>query len=214
MGVTIDVVIGFKGGIGKTFITQILCERRANFSEQQPVEVNLEDSLWPEKFQALITDILALLDRQKRSMVVDCGQCGFPLVAFMEESGFIRELISREHPARIHVPICGGSLQDITARHADMVRVSLPDAHLVLWQNPYFGPVDIEQSYPQLVQSSAAIVTLPTLSDTEDYDLQKMLARDITFSAAIEDPGINLLARQRLVQIWRSIVSSMDLARL
>ncbi len=224
----VHIVVMGKGGVGKSLasvmMAQYLISRgetplcidtdptNATFAGFDAFNVKkialLENGdINPRNFDAMIE----LIANSKESVVVDSGASSYnPLSSYMFDNGVADVIADLGHKLVLHTPIVGGqSFLDTIAGFATIAKTFPDSASIVVWLNPYHGPIEIEgktfehmKAYKDLKDRVAAIVTLPDLKrETFGADIRDMLADRKTFEAAIADESLPLMQRHRLGRV-------------
>lgn len=231
---TVHLTLGPKGGIGKTLITTLLAQyliarKEANvlladtdpttptFSTYKALEVAHVNIMTSDfnvdkgRFDKLMTH----LRNHGGECAIDNGSSSFlPLLTYMLENDIVEFLHDGGKKVVIHVPIVGGQAMDECIKGLQLLLRHLPAARFVVWENPFFGPVGIEDV---AVRDSALIkrnqervfgvVTLPFGSpDTWGKTIGTMTRNRLTFAEARQRSDLyELVELSRLHKLEKSI---------
>lgn len=237
---TAHITLQGKGGCFKSGITSLVAQHLAANAARMPQCIDTDPvNRTFSRITALGVQGLELLNdhqqidsRQFDTMigrilehdgdtVIDTGAAVFvPLKAYLVESDALGLLTEEDIRVVIHVPLIGGLDFTETANGLAAILDDLPDADVVAWCNPFFGPVEyqgrgIEDSalYKDNRHRFAGIVDMMrTDPNTFGQDISEMRRDGLTYQQAIQHDGYTAVARHRLKRVWAYY--SMQLAAL
>lgn len=161
------------------------------------------------RFDALMEALLT----DEADFVIDNGAATFvPLSNYLIEHDAFALLAAAGRRVCIHPVITGGQGLIDTMNGFDLLAKQLPpEAELIVWLNPYFGP--IESGGKKFTEMAAfkrhkdrvrAVIEIPAHSaDTFGADLAEMLQRKMTFDEAVASDAFSIMSRQRLTMVRR-----------
>lgn len=238
----VHMILQGKGGVGKSFIASLIAQHYQD-ADIDPICIDTDpvnqtfagykafkasqldlmdgDDLNPRAFDELIEMIMAADD--EAVFVIDNGAATFvPLCAWMIENEATNFLKEAEINLVLHSVLTGGqALSDTMVGLGNLLK-HFPETPIVVWQNEYFGKPQkngktFEQSalYQNHQDHIHAIIQIKKRNEkTFGFDLDKMLNDKMTFAEARDDPSFNLMARQRLVMMWRDLNDQIKTANL
>lgn len=217
----IHFIINGKGGIGKSFVSSLLCQYLINKGESVTAIDTDPNNTTLYNMKALKAKFLQLIDQDGKfdvrafdkiielvfekktdNYLIDSGATTFiPLVDYLKENEAIEYLKSQDMDVYMHIPIVGGQAKDDTILGLVQL-VEAFDCKFVVWINEYHGAlVDFEKTeqYKAIKDKIRAIVTLSSLSkDTFGKDLLELTSKNMTFDEALQDKSFSLMSKQRL----------------
>ncbi len=174
----------------------------------------------PRNFDAM----MELVAGAKGPVVIDSGASTYqPLSAYMFDNGVPDVIADLGHQLVLHTIVVGGqALVDTIAGFASVAEAFPAPAAIVVWLNPYHGPIEHEgkgfeqlKAYRDLKDRVGAIVTLPDLKrETFGADVRDMLADRKTFAEAMENSALPLMQRHRLGRMRDTIFGELGKAAL
>jgi hypothetical protein len=215
-------VLGNKGGVGKSLVASWLIQHATTVGYNVlGIECD-QSNRTLSRYERLRTERLDLLDQEYQIdrrrfdslmetlvadeepfIVMDNGQASFaPLTRYMTECRAFDILREARRECFVHTVIAGGQLGSSTlAGFGDTLKELGGDAHIVVWHNEHFGPID-EEEYQKVVARAPRPVLGPVQlylwSQPFEDDVQEMLKRFLTFDEAIASSELGLMNRQRL----------------
>lgn len=226
---TAHITLQGKGGCGKSLITALIAQHmhtqadniqcidtdpvnrtlsRISALNVQPLELlNDHQQIDSRQFDTLVDKII----QHPGHTVIDTGASVFvPFKSYLHHGDTLSLLIDEGIRPIIHVPIIGNESFIDTANGLQDIIELLPDATIVAWANPHFGPVEhqgrgIEQSrlYQDNRQHFAGIVhMMATDPATFGQDIAHMQRDGLTYAEAIANPAYSASARHRLKRVW------------
>jgi hypothetical protein len=227
-----------RGGVGKTVVavmlSQFLASRgrepinidtdpvNATFSgyaalNVRRLEIMEDDEINPRAFDSLV-EMIAVA--KGTDIIVDNGASSFvPLSHFLISNQVPSLLTQMGHELVVHIAIAGAqSLLDTVNGFAQLARQFPEQAQLVVWLNPYYGPIEHEgktfeqmKAYVANKDRVAAIVRLPSLKkETYGRDLAEMLQARLTFDEALASSALTIMTRQRLKIVRDQVFGQLD----
>lgn len=217
----IHFVTNGKGGIGKSFVSSLLCQYLINKGESVTAIDTDPNNTTLYNMKALKAKFLQLIDQDGKfdvrafdkiielvfekktdNYLIDSGATTFiPLVDYLKENDAIEYLKSQEMDVYMHIPIVGGQAKDDTILGLVQL-VEAFDCKFIVWINEYHGAlVDFEKTeqYKAIKDKIRAIITLSSLSkDTFGKDLFELTSKNMTFDEALQDKSFSLMSKQRL----------------
>lgn len=161
----VNLVIGTKGGIGKSFVAASLAQyvmevmtaaKRAlplcydidpnckTFSSLKGLKVSFLDIMTEKeidkrKFDSLFQNICNA--GKGDTVIIDSGGNTYiPLIKYMTDNEIFELLITEKHEVALHIPISGGAELLTTMRCFAELGIATPDeVRLVPWLNPFHG---------------------------------------------------------------------------
>ena len=121
----------------------------------------------------------------------------------------------------VHSVIAGGLAQDNTVSDFVTPTSQLPvGVQVVVWLNEHFGPIESEgkffeemRAYLDNKHRVTGIVRLPKRTDnTYGKDIATMLKRRLTFDEALKSDTFQLMSKQRIKIVQRSIYEQLAIA--
>lgn len=237
----VHMILQGKGGVGKSLVASLLAQHymarditpicidtdpvNATFAAYKEygatrIELMHGNDLDPRAFDELVEHIMSAPENS--IFVIDNGASTFvPLCAWMIENNVVQFFADAEINLTIHSVLTGGqALGDTMVGLGNLLKSF--DVPIVVWLNEYFGKVErdgaaFEDSklFKQYATQILALVRIAAVrKETFGYDLDKILRDKKTFAAAKNDPSLSIMARQRLVMIWRDLNSQMSAANL
>lgn len=226
----IHFVLQAKGGVGKSFISSLLCQYFMSKNESiVPIDTDpnnttlLNIKALKTTFLQLVDDdgkfdvrsfdkIIQLIDSKKDTshFVIDGGATTFiPLIDYIQENDVVDLLQSMEHEIYIHIPIVGGQAKDDTLDGLNQLINSFSTASIVVWLNEYHGAINgFEESefYIDRKEHILAMIYLASYNkDTFGKDLLEMTTQKLTFEEVLKHKDFSLMSKQRL-KIYRDKV--------
>ncbi|MEX3581619.1 MAG: ArsA-related P-loop ATPase [Burkholderia sp.] len=233
----IHITLQGKGGVGKSFIAVNTAQYKthkgqkplcidtdpvnATFAGFQTLNVRrLEimegDEINSRHFDALVEMIAPATD----DVIIDNGASSFvPLSHYLISNHVPALLHDMGHQLIVHTAITGGqSLVDTMSGFAQVARQFPTETAIVVWLNPYWGPVEHEgkgfeqmKAYKDNKDRVSAIIQVPALKEeTYGRDLTEMLQERLTFDEAIASPSRTIMARQRLKIVRDQLYAQLD----
>lgn len=235
------IIIQAKGGVGKSVVAAILAQwlalrgRAPTCIDTDPcnrtfsgygalnvlaVDILQDDEINPRRFD----DVVERVSTATGDVVIDNGASSYvPLSHYLLNNGVPSLLEELDHPLVLHVLVTGGqALQDTLHGFTQMAGQFPGTVQLVVWLNPYWGPIVHEgkefealRAYVAHRERVAAIVRIPSLkAETFGADLINMLRARLTFEEALALPSSTIMERQRLKSIRDRLFSQLDAAAL
>lgn len=237
----LHMILQGKGGVGKSLVASLLAQHfiardispicidtdpvNATFTGYKAygaTRINLmhSDDLDLRAFDELIE--LVMSAPENSIFVIDNGASTFvPLCAWMIENNVVGFLEDAGINLTIHSVLTGGqALGDTMVGLGNLLKSF--DVPVVVWMNEYFGKVErdgaaFEDSklFKQHASQILALVRIAAVrKETFGHDLDQILRDKKTFAEAKDDSSLSIMARQRLVMIWRDLNSQMSAANL
>ena len=237
----VHIVLQGKGGVGKSLAASMLAQfltsrgetplcidtdpTNATFAGFKALNVRklalLEDGdINPRNFDAM----MELIAGSKEAVVVDSGASTYnPLSAYMFDNGVPEVIADLGHKLVLHTIVVGGqALVDTLAGFASVAEAFPAPAAIVVWLNPYHGPIEHEgksfeqlKAYKDLKDRVAAIVTLPDLKrETFGADVQEMLAERKTLDEAMANAAQPQKQRHRLGRVRDAVFGELSKAAI
>lgn len=232
----VHFVIQGKGGVGKslvaTLLAEFLRERIADLRCFDTDPVNPTFASYAEfgvrrielfegstiNAKAFDGMMIAMLDAGA-SAVVDNGATTFiPLMNYIAQSGVFEVLLGAGKQVFVHIIVAGGDAVGETVDGFAQIMAALPaDVKAIVWLNALHGEVDIEgvefertAIYRKVQDQVAGIVPLPApASDLFARDLQDLRRKRVSFKAAMDGSGFNVMERQRFSMVRRDLFARM-----
>lgn len=218
-------VLNAKGGIGKSFISSLLCQYLL-FKQKTILAIDTDPNnttlynikALKAKFLQLISEdgnfnvrefdkiIEIAFDKKHDDIIIDSGATTFiPLVSYLKENEIINLLKDNEINVYMHVPIVGGQARDDTILGLTQL-IQAFDNSFVVWINEYHGKLlkdnkEFEEfeEYQKIKEKIVAVIYLNLLSkDTFGKDLNDMTSSNLTFDEVMKNKDFSLMSKQRL----------------
>jgi len=237
----VHIVLQGKGGVGKSLAASMLAQfltsrgetplcidtdpTNATFAGFKALNVRklallADGDINPRNFDAM----MELIAGSKEAVVVDSGASTYnPLSAYMFDNGVPEVIADLGHKLVLHTIVVGGqALVDTLAGFASVAEAFPAPAAIVVWLNPYHGPIEHEgksfeqlKAYKDLKDRVAAIVTLPDLKrETFGADVQEMLAERKTLDEAMANAALPLMQRHRLGRVRDAVFGELAKAAI
>ena len=238
----IHMILQGKGGVGKSFVAFLLAQHFLE-REVRPICIDTDpvnqtfasyaafnarqlklmkgDDLDPRAFDQLVEQVVETED--KSVFIIDNGSATFgPLCAWMLKNRTAQFYKESGIDLTLHSVLTGGLALGDTMVGLGNLLTHFPDLPSVIWLNEYFGKPEkdgasFEQSslYKKHQDQVMALIRIPQLRrETFGADLDRMLRQKMTFAEAVLNPKFTIIARQRLVMIWRDLEQQMKAANL
>ncbi len=236
----INMTLGTKGGIGKSFVAAVLAQYLmdnvlakpplcidldyvtqtfANYRglDVQYIDLETEGDIEKRKFDIFIYRIAEAKDDDV--FVVDCGGNTFkPLMSYMTVNDVFNMLLARGNEIIIHIPIMGGQeLEDTMLALRDIVAATPAQAMVSVWINQYHGAVEsggksFEQSvtYSENKDRIRSITYIPKWPDDMRQDVSEMLKERVTFDTAQNMDRFQLMEKWRLAIAKRYLYQAIE----
>ncbi len=238
----LHMILQGKGGVGKSYVASLLTQHylargltpicidtdpvNATFASYKSLNVNrlelmIGDDLDPRAFDQLVEQVMSADD--DAVIIVDNGAATFvPLCAWMIENDAVNFFKEAGVELTLHSVLTGGQAMGDTLVGLNSLLKSFKDISTVVWLNEYFGKLerngkgfeDSDLFKKNLGQFRAVIRIVARRKETFGYDLDQVLRDKQTFADSINNESLNIMARQRLVMIWRDIDSQITAANL
>lgn len=218
-------VLNAKGGIGKSFISSLLCQYLL-FKNESILAIDTDPNnttlynieALKAKFLQLISEdgnfnirefdkiIEIAFEKKHDNIIIDSGATTFiPLVSYLKENEIINLLKDNEINVYMHVPIVGGQARDDTILGLIQLTQAF-DSSFVVWINEYHGRLlknnkEFEEfeEYQKIKEKIIAIIYLNLLNkDTFGKDLNDMTSKNLIFDEVMKDKDFSLMSKQRL----------------
>lgn len=233
---TVHFILQGKGGVGKSFVAITLAQylkgldrplyladtdpTNATFSSYEALgaeHINVSDAKMrvdKSKFDLLVERIMAA----EGDCVVDTGASSFlAMMEFLKADQVIELLQESGRRVVIHTPLVGGQAMIETIRGLQSI-FDFMGAHVVVWENEFFGPVVMEgqtfvqsKLYKEGKNRILGIVRLAQRDpDTVGKAVATMTTNRLTFDEIINSPETTIMPRQRLTIVRRETFSQLD----
>ncbi|MDR1613556.1 MAG: hypothetical protein LBT97_12360 [Planctomycetota bacterium] len=236
----INVTLGTKGGIGKSFVAALLAQYLmdnvlakspicvdldyvtqtfANYRglEVQYIDLETDGDIEKRKFDTFVYRIADAEDDDV--FVIDCGGNTYKaLMNYMTVNNVFNMLLDMGNIIILHVPIMGGQeLEDTMSALRDIVAATPPAVMVSVWINQYHGAVEsggksFEQSetYAETKDRVRSITYIPKWREDMQQDVSEMLKERITFDAALQLDRFYLMEKQRLTMAKRYLYQAIE----
>ena len=235
---TLHLILQGKGGVGKSLTASIIAQyfKKANrpvvaidadpasptlsaIPDLDAYPINLMDDgdINPRKFDAMMEKIFGAEDGIE--IVFDIGTSSYvSFVAYLTNNMAVELLQDQGVRVLVHAPICGGAAFDETTEGLGTMLEQLPSAAFIVWKNEFFGPLERDGKpfegsalYASYKDRIIDVLTHPKVqAATFGEDIRVMMQNKMTFDAAIASSQFNIMARQRLKQIWNKHQMQLD----
>ena len=148
--------------------------------------------------------------------VIDNGASAFLSLCNYLKTGKVLDLLQSryKHRAYLHTVVIGGTAFQDTLRGLDSLCRNFPGIPVIVWKNPYFGPLEgkkeengevrmlrLEESRIwQSVKIEAVVTIPPAPPQTTGKDVSAMYSGGNTFVEAVNNPALSMMTRHRLHQ--------------
>ncbi|WP_267523172.1 conjugal transfer protein TraL [Campylobacter sp. MG1] len=224
----IHFILNGKGGIGKSFISSLLCQYFL-YNKESILAIDTDpNNTTLCNIKALNANFLKLIDddgkfnvrefdkiielaysKEKKNYIIDSGATTFiPLIDYLKENEIISLLKNEKIEIYFHVPIVGGQAQDDTILGLVQL-INNFDCNFIVWCNEYHGSLnnfENTQEYNAIKEKINALIYLKQFSkDTYGKDLLELTSKNLTFDESLKDKSFSLMSKQRL-KIFRDKV--------
>ena len=239
---TLDFVFQSKGGVGKSLVALFLFQyfqkkdlpvigvdtdpMNTTFGDYRQlgiIKLNIMDGdeIDGRLFDNVVESAMQLSSQEH--LVVDNGASNFiKLFGYLKKSNAFGLIQEAGHTVRIHSIITGGDTAEPTFLRVRDLCVEFPEIPLVIWKNPYFGPVVLVKTtfeetalYKDFSNRFHAIIEIPRFErDTFGKDLTQILTDRLSFEEGSTTERYGVMSRHRLGIMWKNIQKAMDVAHL
>jgi hypothetical protein len=172
----------------------------------------------PRNFDTLVELIAPATD----DVIIDNGASSFvPLSHYLNSNHVPALLQEMGHELVVHTVITGSqALTDTLNGFSQLATQFTQETTFIVWLNPYWGAIESDgKTFEQMKAYTAnksrvsAIIKIPTLKEeTYGRDLAELLQDRLTFDAALANPALTIMTRQRLKIIKNQLFEQMDSA--
>ncbi|WP_180966843.1 conjugal transfer protein TraL [Cohaesibacter celericrescens] len=235
---TFHLVLQAKGGIGKSLTASILAQYFLNHGDSVTaidgdpssptisaipglnavaLQIVDQDEINPRRFDEMMETVIEA--EEGAQIVCDIGASSYiAFVSYLAQNHAIELLQDSDIRVLIHSPICGGQAFEETLNGLAAMIDLFVTAEFVVWENEFFGPVSRNglafresKFYLRYADRIVQFLSHPRVHQaTFGEDMREMMQRKLTFDAAIASPDFNIMARQRLKQIWTAHCKQLD----
>lgn len=233
----VHMVLQGKGGVGKSLVSTLLAQYlaskgdlpacidtdpiNATFAGYKALDVQHLELLADNRIQSRSFDtMMERIFDEDRHFVIDNGASSYlPLTSYLIENDVPAMIAENGKELVVHTIVTGGAnLLDNVASFAALAEQLPQPAKLIVWQNAFFGPVEMDgkdfqsmRAYEANKKRVAAIVELERFeSDTIREDLEYLFKNKLTFDEAIEaSSGLPVMPRQRVKQVRKEWFARM-----
>lgn len=207
----VHIALQGKGGIGKSLACRFLGEyleaicidadpENRTLSECKALNVREHDLLDRRKSidQFAIDALMEIVIDETADIVVDIGASSFVEVnAYFAENDLERVFKDAGKVLWVHLLVVGGPMQGACLRAVtDRIKADSDAANVCVWENEYFGPIEIESETPGspetlttsgvLAEAGFKHVILPQRGKLFVGALETMISNGLTFDEAID----------------------------
>jgi len=234
----VHFTLGGKGGVGKSFVSSLVIQYLLSRGEQVRVidtdPVNATVSSYPvfaaERLPLMEHGVLdkRQLDRlsarilvhdEDADLVIDSSAAAFAMLGerIANTSGMLAE---RGASVMLHTLITGGQvLGDTLAGLASLIEQMPEEVKIVVWLNAFFGEIRLEdQTFEQMPFYARyhprlyALVRLERQAGSAfGQDVQRMLARRLSFAEVAQSTEFDMIAKSRIAQVRAHIFEQLAL---
>jgi hypothetical protein len=236
----VHFILQGKGGIGKSFVSTLIAQYiqqqdpdvlcldtdpiNATFSSFPTLNVRSVTLLEPNNTidERRFDDMMEEIFNADSNVVVDNGAASFtPLSSYLIDNEAFAAIQEAGKNVVVHSVIAGGLAQDNTVSDFVNLTSQLPEGiQVVVWLNEHFGPIEANgktfeemKAYLDNKERVSAIIRLPKRTETTyGRDLAAMLKKRLTFQDALASDGFQVMAKQRLKILQRSIYEQLKVA--
>lgn len=231
-------ILNGKGGIGKSFISSLICQYFL-FKNESILGIDTDPNnttlynikALKARFLQLIDDkgkfdvrafdkiIESVFENKIKNFVIDSGATTFiPLVEYLKENESLEMLKENKIEVYMHVPIVGGQAREETILGLVQL-VNTFECNFIVWVNEYHGSIvkdgvafEDTQQYQEIKEKIKAIIYLNSLNkDTFGKDLLDLTSKNLTFEEALQDKSFSLVSKQRLKLFRDKAFKQLDL---
>jgi hypothetical protein len=234
----VHLIIQGKGGIGKSAVANFLAQYLAHKGtvpkcyDTDPVNASLfrfkalnanrvdvmkDAKVDPRAFDGLMEALLS----PDGPFVIDTGATTFiTLWSYIVENEILSLFEAAGVRVFLHVVVAGNQSQLDTLQGFDSIAKHTPSRQLVVWLNPYFGPIVTPDGKPfeemAIYRRNAdkvhGTVVIPDKNrDTFGADVSQMLTMALTFDEAIKSAEFNTIVKQRLKIIKEALFERISI---
>ena len=241
MGV-VDFIFQSKGGVGKSLVALFLFQYYqekgvsvigvdtdplnttfGDYKQLGIIKLNIMDGgeIDGRLFDHVVGSAMQLSPEEH--LVVDNGASNFiKLFSYLKKSEAFDLIQEAGHTVLIHSIITGGDTAEATFLRVRDLCVEFPKVPLVIWKNPFWGPVVLANTtfedtalYKEFTHRFHAIIEIPRFErDTFGKDLAQMLTDRLSFKEGSRTDKYGIMPRHRLGIIWKNTLEVMDAANL
>lgn len=215
---TIHTIVQGKG-VGKTIIAGLLVQYLRDERGQtvlcldtDTLNASLSNFTALQAKQVEIADLTAhchTIPQEIAHVAIDTSTAGYlPFCSQMQDK-FLPALTEAGHILHMHTVVTGGQPALETFNGFRSLASNFPMLPLTVWLNPFYGPLELQgksfeesRVYQEYSASVHALVRLPENSQFPQKDFQTMLAKHLTFKAALRGGnGLFIVQMSRLNRI-------------
>jgi len=234
----VHFTLGGKGGVGKSFVSSLVTQYLRSRGDQVRVidtdPVNATMSSYPvfaaERLPLMEHGVLderqldRLIDRilvhgEQAALVIDSSAAAFAALGerIANASG---RLAGRGVSVMLHTLITGGQvLGDTLAGLASLIEQMPEEVNIVVWLNAFFGEIRLEGQlfeqtpfYTRYHPRLYGLVWLERQAGSAfSQDIQRMLARRLSFAEVAQSDEFDLSAKSRIAQVRNHIFEQLAL---
>lgn len=232
----INFILMGKGGVGKSLVSWMLAQYYQHkglplyCADTDPTNASFSryTSLNVEHLQLLTKSMVvntagfdSLIERlisHEGVSVIDNGASSFlPLVSYIADNNLFEFLSESGHEVVVHTPIVGGPALNDTISGLEAI-LSTSNVKVVLWQNEYFGPVQINdtplQAMPVVKQNANRVLGIVRIRErdamTFGADIRQATEMGLTLEQADTSPSFRIMQKQRLRMVQRDLFGQFD----
>lgn len=238
---TVNLFLGSKGGIGKTFAAAMYAQTLVN-AGFDPVCYDLDPCTQGlhsiKSLKAIPLDIIengaikgVLFDEMIEKIrlaaaddifIIDSGSSSFlNFYEYLRRCNMPAILASLGHQFVFHTLICAGTALVPSCKYFEDVARDFPDFGQVVWLNPMLaipviGGKSFEQSslFANNRKNIRALVQIPDFNDDMKWDIHCMWEEGMTLREYVNSPGRFLAPATRMAEVEREVARAIAAAEL
>jgi hypothetical protein len=239
---TLNLTLGAKGGIGKSFVAALLAQYLAEKEPERPpvcldldgknktfsryaglgvalIDVESRGDIDRNKFDLFVNRVAEAGDDE--TVVADTGgNIYIPLASYLKANAVLELLAGLGHRVVLHVPVMGGADLFPTLDALYEIASSTPaETRIAVWINQRNGPVEHQgksfeesRTYGELKPRLATVCYIPLWRPDMQANVSALLEEALTFEAALRSDLFGLMDRQRLAIARRLLYESIERA--
>jgi len=236
----INMTLGTKGGIGKSFVAALLAQYLtdnvlakppicidldyvtqtfANYRglDVQYIDLETDGDIEKRKFDIFVYRIADAADDDV--FVIDCGGNTYKaLMNYMTVNNVFNMLLGMGNEIILHIPIMGGQeLDDTMGALREIVGDTPAAVSVSVWINQYHGVVESggksfeqSESYAETKSRIRSITYIPKWREDMQQDVSEMLKERVTFDVSQEMDRFMLMEKWRLAIAKRYLYQAIE----
>lgn len=227
-----------KGGIGKSFAAFLLAQHylsrgkivqcidtdpmktgivKYDALDTKHIDIFCKDPTSSNSLKSLFSSILSA-DKDSE-IVMDCSNASFlTLCRCLKENHYLDEMVSLGKTPFLHSVIVGGASSKESLSSFKALMDNFPNVPAVIWLNDYFGDIRIDgetfentRFFLDYADRIHGIVQFgPSRNEVLKYDINRMLADNLTFKEATTTSDYFVMTKSRLGMGWRKLDANIS----